>query len=247
MEHWNIYTDESRQSADRYMITGGLALSHSATQDFSAELESFRHAFLMFNEFKWTKVSRAKLGHYQTLMDIFFRRMLAGQVCFHCMIVDKHILDFQTHHAGDRDRAFSVLYYNLLLHAFARRYGFNYKLRAYLDYNDSKTSQDKLKEILNWGFDARYRPFTHPFDKLHRVDSKKFDLIQVADVILGAIGWHKNDRHKKTESSRPKSALADHIAALAGRETLATETPFEQCDFTIWQWTPRGKPAGLGG
>jgi hypothetical protein len=70
-------------------------------------------------------------------------------------------------------------------------------------------------------------------------DSKKDDLIQVADLLTGAIGFHYADGHRVTGASPAKVATAAHIADHLGRPSLAFNSPPSQHGFNVWRWKPR--------
>ena len=67
-----IYCDESRQNKDQYMVFSGIIITSSNVVNFQSEIQAFRKRTNMYGEFKWTKVSKAKLNEYKELIEIFF-------------------------------------------------------------------------------------------------------------------------------------------------------------------------------
>jgi len=68
------------------------------------------------------------------------------------------------------------------------------------------------------------------------LDSKSSDFIQVADVIMGAIGYEMNGAHTRTDAKRSKVLLAEYIAKKAGLVNLQQPTPRSQRHFSIWHF-----------
>jgi len=68
----HIYCDESRQTADRYMVIGGLILDRTNEPRFAEAMALYRQSQNMLSEIKWTKVSAQKLREYKALIDLFF-------------------------------------------------------------------------------------------------------------------------------------------------------------------------------
>lgn len=56
----------------------------------------------------------------------------------------------------------------------------------------------------------------------------------MTDVILGAIGFHKNGFHELWESSPAKIELAAYIAEKAGFKILGANTAYGRIRFKIW-------------
>lgn len=64
-------------------------------------------------------------------------------------------------------------------------------------------------------------------------DSKKEDLIQLADILLGSVGymWNHTDRTRTA-----KNDLCIHIESKGNR--LRTATKPAESKFNIWKWKP---------
>ncbi len=56
------------------------------------------------------------------------------------------------------------------------------------------------------------------------VDSKKYNIIQMADLLLGAIGSHYNHRHMKPNIAQHKKDFAQYIAKHLGKNDLIFHT-----------------------
>jgi hypothetical protein len=87
----HIYCDESRQTADRYMVIGGVILTREMEAQFAQTMSLYRAGNKMNSEIKWVKVSSQRLQEYQALMDLFFS--LNQAIHFKAIVVDTHEID----------------------------------------------------------------------------------------------------------------------------------------------------------
>jgi hypothetical protein len=78
--------------------------------------------------------------------------------------------------------------------------------------------------------------FDDAFVSLEARGSKNSNLLQVTDLIIGAIGFEKNglSRNPKTRSS--KKELAIYIAEKANLANLSDSTSWKAYKFTIWNF-----------
>jgi hypothetical protein len=93
-----------------------------------------------------------------------------------------------------------------------------------------------LREILNNGVAKKLGIYTNPFVSVELHDSKKFDLMQINDILIGAIGFQKNGYHLRTGTRHAKEYLADYIARQAGLNDLTRTTRYGQRRFKIWEF-----------
>jgi len=82
----------------------------------------------------------------------------------------------------------------------------------------------------------KYGVATNPFVAIEPIDSKKCELGQINDLILGSIGYDKNGYKLITDSSKAKIELCNHIATSAGLEDLSKSTPRKNHRFGIWNF-----------
>lgn len=64
--------------------------------------------------------------------------------------------------------------------------------------------------------------------------SARENLLQVNDILLGAIGYQANDRDLVAGAKPERIALARHVADLAGVGHLRTNTPSTMTHFGVW-------------
>ncbi len=235
---YHVYCDESRQSQDRYMVLGGIILRSTFTDKFNETMKNFRHEQNMMAELKWTKVSNQKIQQYKRFVDYFFALNNTNILHFHCIIVDNHQVNLHKYSKGDRELGFYKFYYQLLLHCFGKKYcrTGDDKFIVHLDYRNSKYSLNTLKVVLNRGLGKKYNITTEPFVSIEPRESKTTELIQINDIILGAIGFQKNGYELLAETRTSKKELTVYITEQAGLPNLKDNTPKSNSRFTVWNF-----------
>lgn len=238
---YKIYCDESRQSKDHYMVIGGLIIPSTNLDKLDSTISNFRKQYKMSSELKWTKVSDQKINEYKVFIDYFFELNNNDILHFHCIIIDNHQLNHKKYNKGDKEIGFYKFCYQLLLHCFGKLYyrDLNDRFIVYLDYRTSSYPLSTLKSILNSGINKYYLIPTKPFVSIEPKNSKQSNLIQLNDIIIGAIGFHKNGYDLLPETRQSKKILSHYIASKAGLPNLSDNTPWHSNRFTIWNFRLR--------
>ncbi len=99
----HVYCDESRQTQDRYMVFGGIALPATAVEPFNRAMDLWRDAQNMHAELKWTKVSNQKLSEYRSLVDLFFSLAGHDRLRLRLVLFVSTQLDYRTYRRGDKE------------------------------------------------------------------------------------------------------------------------------------------------
>ena len=231
----HIYCDESRQTADRYMVLGGVITTREVEPLFVNTMQLYRQSHKMFAELKWTKVSDQKLAEYQALIDLFFS--LNRSIHFKAIVIDTQEIDHRKFNHNDPELGFYKLLYQFLLHSFGAYLNPNDRCLVFLDQRT--TSHYKLSTlcaILNNGLHKKFPQLVQPIRNIQAVNSKKSDFIQIADILMGAIGYQMNGAHMRSGAKKSKVILAEYIAQKSGLVNLLQPTPYSQKNFSIWHF-----------
>ncbi len=232
----HIYADESCKDAHRFLALGAIALERSVEPSIVAQLQAVRVAHNTFGEVKWTKVSRSKLDFYKAFVDVFFDASKNDDMHFYGLHVDTQTFNHRRWNRGEAEIGFSKLIFQLLLHKFGRRYGDKYPLVVFLDGRSTKQDPEDLRPMLNSELAKRWDMPTRPFRRLTFVDSKKSDIIQVNDLLIGTIGFFKNKHHKRADCARHKIEFAHYILARAQECEPERFTSFKASRFSVWRF-----------
>jgi hypothetical protein len=232
---YNIYCDESchlEHDHQPVMVLGAVWVRRDRARSVFRRMRDIKakHGLARTFEVKWTKVSPAKLDFYLDLVDEFFDQ---DELHFRALVIpDKSQLDHPTF-CQDHDTWYYKMYYDLLKVILTPTDGFN----VYIDIKDSRGAEKirTLHDILvhsQQDFDRRI------VRRIQVVRSHEVELIQLADLLIGAVMW----RNRGTGQSEAKKRLLERIQQRSGygldRTTLLRENK-----VNVFIWSPQGSGA----
>jgi len=202
-------------------------------------MAKFREEQYMTAELKWQKVSNQKFPQYRRFVDYFFALNGSRKAHFHALMLDSHQFDHTAFNKGDKEIGFYKFYYQLLLNCFGKtycEYDPDARFAVVLDNRNTSYKLEDLRKILNNGMQKKHGISTRPFNTIEPRCSKSSEVLQINDIILGAVGFHKNSRELIADSRQAKKDLANYIAEQAGLPNLKVSTPQNQTRFTLWNF-----------
>lgn len=227
----DIYIDESSQTKNRYLLLGGIIIPKMAVDAATERLQAARLPELPHGEMKWGKVSKAKLMAYTRFVDCFFDASEFAASQFHSLVVDTREIDHDRYNAGSKEIGFNKEIYQLATKiAKFYRAGF---FHLYPDFRETNQKPEDLRNILNHGRHKNRDGRDWPFRRCQFRHSSDVQVMQLVDIMLGAVAYGKNEHYKKPDSSEPKLTLARHIMRRAGIKDLTVDTA-RMGKFTIW-------------
>lgn len=227
----DIYIDESSQTRHRYLVLGGIIAPTSIVDAIHTEIAECRLPELPFGEMKWTKVSRSKLGVYQRVVNAFFYADTLKVCDFHSSVVDTHQIDHGRYNQGSREIGFNKEIYQLAS-KFARLYP-DRLFHCYPDERPTNQLPSDLRDILNHGRRKTGDKRDWPFRRCHFRCSKQTPLLQLTDLLTGAIAYHLNGHIGAADASPAKQELARFVMDRAGVGDPTCDTKMRG-KFTIW-------------
>ena len=245
----NIYCDESchlESNLHDVMVLGAVWCPRERAKAINADLRGITHSAGMSERFeiKWGKVSKGRQDMYLELVDYFFN---TPDLHFRALVVqDKtklnHAAFNQTH-----DEWYYKMYFNLLKGIL--EYQKQAIAHIYIDYKDTKGGKKvaKLHEILchiypivqsyasNFDFNTPIPP--EAVNKIQIVHSHEVPLIQLADLLMGAVGY----ANRGLSENEAKVALVQRMQQRSGR-TLKTTTSTRETKVNIFCWDAATEP-----
>lgn len=231
--------DEAGISNDRYTVVGGLCMHRKTLEKTCETLQEYRELHNMKAELKWQRVSNQKADEYKALADYFFAMNNANYIHFHSIVFDSHQWNHHRYNGGNGDAGLSKLYYQLLLHKFVKIYGNKGTLFVRLDHRNSQTPLEDIRKMLNATAARDHGIDTAPVKQLVSTDSKDCDLLQMNDVILGAVCAARNGRHLLADGRAAKRDLAKLVLEKSGLNTFEVDSPRNVSRFTVWNMKAR--------
>lgn len=260
----HIYSDESRHRNERFLLLAGLWVEESKIKATEDEISSFRkrHGFInsqgqrvdFLGEFKWTKISQRYLPVYKELVDIAFKWIEEDRVRFNVILVDTQdsaVVEFgNIKEEGYFKLLYQLYYHNSKTPAFYKIYPdkITNPIQAHVSFN-------KLRDCLEVAMRNKFLPLINPVEtkesiffvnNILPIDSKRTSFIQIADVIMGAIGYLQNGLFRREEANKSKVELMKYIfekITLSGAIQVEGKKYYvaRSTKFNIWLFRPNKK------
>jgi hypothetical protein len=224
---FEVYCDESRQelfrdrdpAQGRYVLIGGVWIDADCRSEHKAKIRELRETHRVVREFKWKNVSPSRQEFYCALVRLFFEE----DIRFRCIVLPAEQLDCRTFHEGDEELMFYKFYYQLLDQWIADSHSY----RIFLDLKTNRVQNrvDTLQTVLR---------NANPKSSItvQALPSRELDLLQVADVLLGAVAY---DFHK-LDTSTAKLAVVHEIEKCLGHPIRPTARNVKK--FNVFLFRP---------
>lgn len=234
-----FFADESGISKERFTVVGGICVPRGVIAAVHATILEYRNTHNMKAELKWSKISTGKLNEYERLVEIFFALNSTNQAHFYAIVFDSHQWSHKRYNNGDADVGLSKLYYQVALQKFIRYCGRAGTCAICVDHRYSSTSLHDLRRMLNAAAKRDLGMDHEPLKQLVSNDSKADDILQINDIVLGAVCAVRNGRHLLADSSPAKRRIANLVLEKSGLGTFEKDSPANINRFTIWNMRPR--------
>lgn len=229
---FNLYVDETchlEHDKQSVMCIGYTKISNPDYSTIKTDLKQIKLKHKSATEIKWSKVSMSRLDLYKDWIDYFFDHSIA----FRCVLVkNKSNLDHETFNRGDHNAFYYKMIYLLLHNKYVNPTDEQY--RVLLDIKDTR-GKERLKELdkcLNPS-SAENKSFVY----FQHIRSHENELIQLTDLLIGAVGFKARRGHTKPDASKVKCELIDYLEKKSGYSldegTIPWESKFNIFDFQI--------------
>lgn len=228
MTEINIYCDESshlEHDGIGSMVLGAVYCPKDICRVLSTELRNIKeyHGLSRSFETKWTKVSKSKQDYYLDVLDYFFT---VPELRFRGLLVpDKSKL---RHEAFDQDH--SKWYFKMFFYLLKVIVNPQEQFNIFLDIKDTRSQErvEKLGEVLsNDMLDFQRAGILN----IQTVRSHEVEIMQITDLIIGAIGYANRD----LSSNLGKVRLVEELQGRAGTD-LIHSTPLGAKKFNLFRW-----------
>jgi hypothetical protein len=224
-----VYCDESGpehfsrrpQEPGTFVLIGSLWIPAEKRSDYKHRIGELRNRHALHGEFKWNRVSPSRLDFYMDAVRLFFGEK---DMRFRCIVLPADQLDATTFHEADNELMFYKFYYQVLHHWIL---DFN-KYRVFTDVRTNRT-QNRLKTLESCLDSSNLTSSI----SVQALPSEQVDLLQLVDVLLGAVAYHYHGGE-----SPAKSAVVEEVKRGIGREIHPT--PRDELKFNVFQFRPGG-------
>lgn len=228
---FNIYCDESchlEHDGIPVMVLGAIWCPVEKTREVAQRVREIkvRHGLRPGFEFKWSKVSPAKLAFYLDILDYFFDD---SNIHFRALVVPDKSRLRHAEFGQDHDVWYYKMYFTMLkalLHQDAR-------YRIYLDVKDTNSASRvrELHRVLSRNFHDWWHEV---IEHVQCVRSHEIDQIQLADLLIGIVSY----ANRNLSGSEAKLALVDRMRNRSKKD-LMRSTPLGEEKVNLFHWKPQ--------
>lgn len=231
----DIHCDESSQTQHRFIVIGALCCRSDITPAFTELIDETIAPHGGTSELKWGKIKRKNLPMYEAVMGDVFKAIAKRLLSYHCLVIDSSKANHAAFNDGDREIGFNK-YLFTLLYKFARVYRSNTHFFVDLDDRTTQHTPEKMRSMLNARVAREMKLGYSPYRSVRFVTSHKSRMIQVADVLTGAVAYHTNRNYLRRDASDHKKAFAEHVRKLSGLGSLGIATSYSAAQRGIDIW-----------
>jgi hypothetical protein len=236
---FTIICDESSTNK-KHLIVGALILPRVNHPLLMEELKQLKHSLNLKweGEIKWSKISKRYLDKYKKIIEWFFSHLKANHFNFRAHVIDTHKKEYKKYGDGDREKSFYKIYFHLLLQSIKRlaieEEGSNILILLDDKHNRYPFRLPVLKRILNSTIkrDLKLEKIVSNVEPRKSSGPRVEALIQIVDVLVGAIGYVRNKFFEKPNASEAKRQMVEYIEGLLGSR-LQYDTS-AKAPFNIW-------------
>lgn len=231
----NVYCDESchlENDNSDIMILGALTCPADKKEEVNKEIRKIKENYEINSkiEVKWTKVAKAKINMYQDLINYFFNNK---DLSFRAVIAkNKHLLNHEKYNNNDPNLWYYKMYYLLL----DKMCYYDKKYRIFIDIKDTNGGP-RIKELKKALCNNKYDFMGEIIQDISQVNSNRVDLLQMADILIGAISFYHRGL-SEMNSSIYKKKLVDMIIKNIGENSLKYGTSRYEAKMNLFIWNP---------
>lgn len=231
---YNVYCDESchlMHDASPVMILGAVSCPREQKKKIFDDIRAIKikHGLDSRFEIKWTKVSASKIDFYLELLTYFWDN---PNLCYRGLVATgKDHLDHEKYNDGDNDLWYYKMYF-LMLDPIVNPLN---EYQILVDIKDTRGGMrvKKLREVLcNNKYDFRQEVIK----QIVQINSKESEILQLADLINGALGFYHRQLDKDPDANEGKVFM---VRELQKKCNLDKNTARDEQKFNLFIWRPR--------
>jgi Protein of unknown function (DUF3800) len=227
---YNVYCDESchlERDGIGAMVVGSIWCTTLRAAGHARDIRALKlkHRLSPKFEIKWTKVSESKIDFYLDLLELFFSE---PDLHFRGLLIpDKTKLDHKTF-GQSHDEWYYKMYFDMLKTIISP----TARYRIYIDIKDTWGGQrvEHLHKVISH---SMYDFSREIVERVQIVRSDEFELMQIADLLIGAVGYSARGLH----GNRGKFRIVEFIRKQTGY-SLTRSTLMREEKFNLLRWAP---------
>jgi hypothetical protein len=231
---YTVFCDESchlQNDSSPVMVLGAMYCPDEKKKQIYSDIRAIKekHNLNSHFEIKWTKVSKSKIEFYLEVLDYFLKN---DDLHYRGLIaMGKDRLNHAKYNEGD----YNLWYYKMYFRTLDPIIQQENEYHILVDIKDTKGGKRirKLKEVMcNNIYDFNGEIITH----IGQINSKESEILQLADLLNGALTYHYRNLENETMANRGK---IEFIKALRKRQNIDSQTSRYESKFNLFIWEAR--------
>lgn len=211
---YNFYCHESchlENDSFPFMLISYISCAYNQVKLHSRNIRAIKLKHFIKGEIKWSSLSKSQYPFYSELIEYFF----ATDLQFRAIVIDKSKLKHEEFNQSHND-FYDKMYFQLLNKKIFPENSYN----IYLDIKDTQSYKkaESLKKYLNHNFIA--------VRNLHTIQSHESELMQLTDVIMGAIGYYLRGYNAVIAKNKIIEKIQAHSKSPLTQSTTRDSTKF---------------------
>lgn len=232
----HIYCDESchlEHDHSSAMLMGAISCPSSEKERIYSTIRRIKekHNLSTWAEIKWTGVSTSKLSYYIDLVDFFLSE---EALSFRAVVVkNKENLNHERYNQGSHD----LWYYKTYFYLLDAVVSYNEEYKIFIDIKDTRGGPKvaKLHEVL---CNNKYDFKKDVIKGIYQIRSHESEILQMTDLIMGAIGYYHNGHFGVTGSNMAKNAVLERLfTQFRSAICNGTARGAKKMDIFLWKLT----------
>lgn len=233
----SFYGDASSKER-AYMVAGGFAVSGNRINEIEDAIATLRDDAGIRSEFHWADYRGGrKRPAYEALVRYAFDLINKRQAALHVIVAKFGGYNHRQTKGENHDTSVNRMYYQLFLHRVCRYYGKKRQIHIRLDAGNDSDDICRMRNELCAASYKTYDTLPNCVRSIEPVQSQNVGIIQMADVVIGAIAAKRND----VKHTSPKGELADFVLRASGRHSWTVNTAFNARFLTVWHHTTKAQ------
>lgn len=175
---FNFYCDESchlEKDEKPFMLIAYVSSAYNQTALHHQNIRQIKRKFRLNAELKWSSLSKSSYPVFSELIEYFF----ATDLQYRAIVIDKSQIKHDAFNQSHDD-----FYYKMYFQLLSKKILPDYNYNIYLDIKDTRSAKkvNGLKKFLNNNYVS--------VRNLQNIRSHESELMQLTDIITGAIGYH---------------------------------------------------------
>lgn len=225
-----FYGDSSSHNK-KYMVAGGFCVNTKRISEIQEKIKFIKEHNDIKSEFHWSEYRKGgKTKVYKELVDYMFGLVFSGKAHFHVIIANFSNYKHNATPGEGRETSVNRMYYQLLLHKLAKFYGKMADIHVQLDHGNDSQDICKMRNQVCANAYFKYQCKPNCIKSITSICSKKSEIIQASDVVIGSIAGLVNGFDEKSA----KKELAEYIMKAAKISTWRKSTPKDERSLTVW-------------